>query len=150
MCACVCDVAMTSEPRVSVTSCAVVADVLSRSVQDSDVDDALTAAATAAAGGGGGGCGSCESGLHVDMTVCSQSSSTRPATVANRTSQSWLLRLFESKMFDMSIAIQYLFNSKEAGVQSYIGESVSCVDAADAGACRKRRSRSLMTIIHCT
>ena len=37
--------------------------------------------------------------------------------------QSWLLRLFESKMFDMSIAITYLFNSKEPGVQSYLGES---------------------------
>ncbi|GFO28943.1 phosphatidylinositol 4-kinase beta-like [Plakobranchus ocellatus] len=35
--------------------------------------------------------------------------------------QSWLLRLFESKMFDMSIAIQYLYNSKEPGVQTYIG-----------------------------
>lgn len=36
--------------------------------------------------------------------------------------QSWLLRLFESKLFDMSIAISYLFNSKEPGVQTYIGE----------------------------
>ena len=36
--------------------------------------------------------------------------------------QSWLLRLFESKLFDMSIAITYLFNSKEPGVQSYIGK----------------------------
>lgn len=36
--------------------------------------------------------------------------------------QSWLLRLFESKLFDMSIAISYLFNSKEPGVQSYLGE----------------------------
>lgn len=36
--------------------------------------------------------------------------------------QSWLLRLFESKLFDMAIAIQYLFNSKEPGVQTYIGE----------------------------
>ena len=35
--------------------------------------------------------------------------------------QSWLLRLFESKLFDMSIAISYLFNSKEPGVQTYIG-----------------------------
>lgn len=35
--------------------------------------------------------------------------------------ESWLLRLFESKLFDMSIAITYLFNSKEAGVQAYIG-----------------------------
>lgn len=35
--------------------------------------------------------------------------------------QSWLLRLFESKMFNMSIAISYLYNSKEPGVQTYIG-----------------------------
>ena len=39
--------------------------------------------------------------------------------------QSWLLRLFESKMFDMSIAISYLFNSKEPGVQTYLGERIS-------------------------
>lgn len=36
--------------------------------------------------------------------------------------QSWLLRLFESKMFDMTIAITYLYNSKEPGVQTYIGK----------------------------
>ena len=36
--------------------------------------------------------------------------------------QSWLLRLFESKLFDMSIAISYLFNSKEPGVQTYLGK----------------------------
>ena len=35
--------------------------------------------------------------------------------------ESWLLRLFESKLFDMSIAITYLFKSKESGVLSYIG-----------------------------
>ena len=29
--------------------------------------------------------------------------------------QTWLLRLFESKLFDMSIAITYLYNSKETG-----------------------------------
>ena len=29
--------------------------------------------------------------------------------------QTWLLRLFESKLFDMSIAITYLYNSKESG-----------------------------------
>ena len=39
-----------------------------------------------------------------------------------QTTQSWLLRLFESKMFDMSIAISYLFNSKEPGVQTYLGK----------------------------
>lgn len=35
--------------------------------------------------------------------------------------ESLLLRLFESTLFDMSIAITYLFNSKEPGVQAYLG-----------------------------
>lgn len=34
---------------------------------------------------------------------------------------SWLLRLFESTLFDMSIALGYLFKSKEPGVQTYLG-----------------------------
>ncbi|XP_061675347.1 phosphatidylinositol 4-kinase beta-like isoform X2 [Syngnathoides biaculeatus] len=34
---------------------------------------------------------------------------------------SWLLRLFESKLFDVSMAVAYLFKSKEPGVQAYIG-----------------------------
>ncbi|XP_022254569.1 phosphatidylinositol 4-kinase beta-like [Limulus polyphemus] len=38
--------------------------------------------------------------------------------------ESWLLRLFESKLFDMSIAITYLFKSKEPGVLSYIGNRI--------------------------
>ena len=33
----------------------------------------------------------------------------------------WLMRLFESTLFDMSIAIGYLFNSKEPAVQKYLG-----------------------------
>ena len=33
---------------------------------------------------------------------------------------SWLLRFFESKHFDMSIAISYLFYTKEPGVQTYL------------------------------
>lgn len=41
----------------------------------------------------------------------------------NNTAKGFLLRLFESKLFDMSMAITYLFNSKEPGVQSYIGNS---------------------------
>jgi len=35
--------------------------------------------------------------------------------------QSLLLRLFESSVFNMSIAVQYLFNSKESGVLTYLG-----------------------------
>ena len=37
---------------------------------------------------------------------------------------SWLLRLFESKLFDMPIAISYLFNSKEGGVLAYLGNKL--------------------------
>jgi len=35
---------------------------------------------------------------------------------------SLLLRLFESKLFDMAIALPYLFNSKEPGVLAYLGQ----------------------------
>lgn len=42
----------------------------------------------------------------------------------NPSSKSFLLRLFESTLFDMSMAITYLFNSKEPGVQSYIGKII--------------------------
>ncbi|XP_076811738.1 phosphatidylinositol 4-kinase beta-like isoform X2 [Clavelina lepadiformis] len=38
--------------------------------------------------------------------------------------KSWLLRLFESQVFDMSIALQYLFNSKEPGVMAYLGNKL--------------------------
>lgn len=37
---------------------------------------------------------------------------------------SWLLRLFESKLFDMPIAISYMFNSKESGVLAYLGNKL--------------------------
>ncbi|KAK5921509.1 hypothetical protein CgunFtcFv8_018867 [Champsocephalus gunnari] len=40
---------------------------------------------------------------------------------SNPSKQSWLLRLFESKLFDVSMAISYLHSSKEPGVQAYIG-----------------------------
>jgi hypothetical protein len=43
-------------------------------------------------------------------------------SAAGNSKQSLLLRLFESKLFNMSIAIQYLFNSKEPGVLSYLGK----------------------------
>ena len=42
----------------------------------------------------------------------------------------WLMRLFQSNLFDMSIAIGYLFNSKDPNVQSYLGSrlfvSIKC------------------------
>lgn len=39
---------------------------------------------------------------------------------ANKSSSTGLLRLLESKVFDVSMAIYYLSKSKESGVQSYI------------------------------
>uniref|UniRef100_A0A8C9ZDS1 Phosphatidylinositol 4-kinase beta n=1 Tax=Sander lucioperca TaxID=283035 RepID=A0A8C9ZDS1_SANLU len=47
------------------------------------------------------------------------SESTSSSAAASK--QSWLLRLFESKLFDVSMAIAYLYKSKEPGVQAYIG-----------------------------
>ena len=38
--------------------------------------------------------------------------------------KSWLLRLFESKLFDCSMAMAYMFNSKEPGVLGYIGNKL--------------------------
>ena len=35
--------------------------------------------------------------------------------------QSWLLRLFQSKLFNPALAINYLFIAKEPGVLEYIG-----------------------------
>ena len=45
--------------------------------------------------------------------------------------ESWLLRLFESTLFDMSIAITYLFKSKETGVLSYIGNRMFTFKESD-------------------
>ena len=36
----------------------------------------------------------------------------------------WLMRLFQSKLFDMSIAIGYLFNTKDSDVQAYLGNKL--------------------------
>ena len=36
----------------------------------------------------------------------------------------WLMRLFESKLFDMSIAIGYFLRSKEPAVQAYLGNKL--------------------------
>ena len=47
--------------------------------------------------------------------------------------QSWLLRLFESKMFDASMAIHYLFNSKEPGVLGYLGNRLFTLDDDEVG-----------------
>ncbi|XP_012271347.1 phosphatidylinositol 4-kinase beta [Orussus abietinus] len=48
----------------------------------------------------------------------------RQETAQPKPSEGCLLRLFESQIFDMSMAISYLFNSKEPGVQSYLGNKM--------------------------
>ncbi|XP_014779200.1 phosphatidylinositol 4-kinase beta isoform X2 [Octopus bimaculoides] len=61
-----------------------------------------------------------ENGHVIDSTpkqLCKSKHKTKPPPAKH----SWLLRLFESKLFNMSIAISYLYNSKEPGVQIYIG-----------------------------
>lgn len=45
--------------------------------------------------------------------------------------QSWLLRLFQSTMFDSSMAMTYLFNSKEPGVLEFIGNKLFNFSNAD-------------------
>ena len=45
--------------------------------------------------------------------------------------QSLLLRLFESKLFDMSMAVSYLFKCKEPGVQQYIGNRLFSLSKND-------------------
>ena len=56
---------------------------------------------------------------------------------------SWLLRLFESKLCDMAIAIAYMFNSKESGVLAYLGNKLF------VSYCFFYISYSFMYFIHC-
>ncbi|XP_050437410.1 phosphatidylinositol 4-kinase beta isoform X2 [Adelges cooleyi] len=59
---------------------------------------------------------------------CSEPSPTKhngcDSQIFDKVSKSFLLRLIESKLFDMPMAITYLFNSKEPGVQRYIGDKL--------------------------
>ncbi|KAF7708858.1 hypothetical protein HF521_017915 [Silurus meridionalis] len=57
----------------------------------------------------------------VEMPAVGTVKTARRRQKNNSSKQSWLLRLFESKLFDISMAISYLYNSKEPGVQAYIG-----------------------------
>ena len=74
---------------------------------------------------------------HVDSyggmnTLAIDTSSSTPAVDSNILMNSpvpqpqnyWLMRLFQSKLFDMSIAIGYLFNTKDSDVQAYLGNKL--------------------------
>jgi hypothetical protein len=79
-----------------------------------------------------------------DESLDSENTATAAASVPptpaqspqSNTAKGFLLRLFESKLFDMSMAITYLFNSKEPGVQSYIGQSCFNVAFLVIGRCQ--------------
>lgn len=45
--------------------------------------------------------------------------------------KSWLQRLFESDIFNISLAMQYLFTTKEVGIISYLGKYLN-MNALDA------------------
>uniref|UniRef100_A0A915JAQ7 Phosphatidylinositol 4-kinase beta n=1 Tax=Romanomermis culicivorax TaxID=13658 RepID=A0A915JAQ7_ROMCU len=56
-----------------------------------------------------------------DATANSIATTMTNGCSTNVNKQSLLLRLFESSIFNMSIAAQYLYNSKEPGVLTYLG-----------------------------
>ncbi|XP_066063019.1 LOW QUALITY PROTEIN: phosphatidylinositol 4-kinase beta [Chamaea fasciata] len=66
------------------------------------------------------------SGIREEEEETSSPSSRTARKRQHQAKQSWLLRLFESKLFDISMAISYLYNSKEPGVQAYIGNRLFC------------------------
>lgn len=66
----------------------------------------------------------CGTGQPEEESVQEQPKIERQETAQPKPSEGCLLRLFESQVFDMSMAISYLFNSKEPGVQSYLGEKL--------------------------
>ena len=93
---------------------------------------------SASSSGGGGACaitnsgssdnsavvGSTSSGGSTAMNTSSSSSTNNSSVISKNKldeKQSLLLRLFESKLFDMSMAVSYLYKCKEPGVQQYIG-----------------------------
>lgn len=74
--------------------------------------------------------GSLESSQGVYTRKDDESDMSEPSVEANKSEQGslpspsknfWLMRLFQSSLFEMSIAIGYLFNSKDQSVQSYLG-----------------------------
>lgn len=59
-----------------------------------------------------------------ELQVTELTEDVEEAEAAEPKKQSWLLRLFESKLFDSSMAMTYLFNCKEPGVLEYIANKL--------------------------
>ena len=58
-----------------------------------------------------------------DQLSPTASAASSPTSGGNN-NKSWLLRLFESKLFDSSMAMAYMFNSKEPGVLGFLGNKL--------------------------
>lgn len=72
----------------------------------------------------------CQTSEVVNITTTNRV--TQVSVISERPKQSTgLLRLLESKVFDASMAVHYLFNSKESGVQSYIVNRMFSFDDGD-------------------
>ncbi|KFP19918.1 Phosphatidylinositol 4-kinase beta, partial [Egretta garzetta] len=110
-------------------------DSLTKLVDGSEAERAPRTAVDLANGDIGEGCeikclddppGTASKIQEEDETMANTVKTARKRQKNNSAKQSWLLRLFESKLFDISMAISYLYNSKEPGVQAYIGNRLFC------------------------
>lgn len=126
------------DPEVAKKACEEVLEkvkLLHGACSDAAAEPAPRAAADLANGDVGDGCeirclddppGAASRIREEDETAANTVKTARKRQKNNSAKQSWLLRLFESKLFDISMAISYLYNSKEPGVQAYIGNRLFC------------------------
>ncbi|KAK2525080.1 Pi4kb [Columba guinea] len=126
------------DPEVAKKACEEVLEkvkLLHGACSDTAAEPAPRAAADLANGDVGDGCeirclddppGAASRIREEDEAAANTVKSARKRQKNNSAKQSWLLRLFESKLFDISMAISYLYNSKEPGVQAYIGNRLFC------------------------
>ncbi|XP_062394306.1 phosphatidylinositol 4-kinase beta [Sardina pilchardus] len=113
-----------TEVTAAVTETPALANGVATPVRDEPVDLVTANLVLAKPGGKVVGCGGEEEEpepASASPASGSAKSARRRQKQHNSSKQSWLLRLFESKLFDVSMAISYLYNSKEPGVQAYIG-----------------------------
>lgn len=73
----------------------------------------------------------CENGHTEDVELLKSKDVSPVDTFSAPPRESWLLRLFESRLFEMYLAINYLAKSKEPGVISYIGNRMFTFDSQE-------------------
>ncbi|XP_068207877.1 phosphatidylinositol 4-kinase beta [Palaemon carinicauda] len=125
-----CSEVQTFPSEHSETSKECVSEVTSQNIKDVSEELLSSTGSTS-----GGACAITNSGSSEGSAVASTTSGASTATNTSSSinsssvisknkldeKQSLLLRLFESKLFDMSMAVSYLYKCKEPGVQQYIG-----------------------------